>query len=75
MENNSEKNMYYLADVLSRFGMFAVVGANKPLPPVDFRIYVMDDGLLLMRVKGLLGTAVDSGICIYRVPEMGGQDR
>ncbi|KAH9610142.1 hypothetical protein KSS87_003454 [Heliosperma pusillum] len=60
-----------LFNVLSDFDIFAVVGANKPLLLVDFRTHVKEDGLLLMRFEGLLGTAVVSGICIRRAPKLG----
>ncbi|KAK9678834.1 hypothetical protein RND81_11G235700 [Saponaria officinalis] len=56
--------------VLSDFDIFAVVGANKPLLLVNFRTPVKEDGLILIRFEGLLGTAVVSGLCIRRAPKL-----
>ncbi|KAL9245622.1 hypothetical protein vseg_019249 [Gypsophila vaccaria] len=56
--------------VLSDFDIYAVVGANKPLLLVNFRTPVKEDGRILIRFEGLLGTAVVSGLCIRRAPKL-----
>ncbi|GMH24135.1 hypothetical protein Nepgr_025978 [Nepenthes gracilis] len=56
--------------VLSEFDIFAVVGANKPLQFVDFRLSVKDDGKIVIKFEEVLGSPVVSGICIRRAPKL-----
>ncbi|GAB4848809.1 Kinesin-like protein KIN-14R [Ancistrocladus abbreviatus] len=56
--------------VLSDLDIFAVVGANKPLQLVDSRVSVKEDGKVVIRFEGVLGSPVVSGICIRRAPKL-----
>ncbi|XP_004250527.1 kinesin-like protein KIN-14R [Solanum lycopersicum] len=55
--------------VLSDFDIFSVVGANKPLQFVDSRVSIKDNGILLIRFEGIIGSPVVSGICIRKAPK------
>lgn len=54
--------------ILSDFDIFSIVGSNKPLQLVDARVSIKDDGLLVLRFEGILGSPVVSGICVRRAP-------
>ncbi|KAL2551316.1 Di-glucose binding protein with Kinesin motor domain [Forsythia ovata] len=54
--------------ILSDFDIFSIVGSNKPLQLVDARVSIKDDGLLVLRFEGVLGSPVVSGICVRRAP-------
>ncbi|EEF29993.1 kinesin-like protein KIN-14R isoform X2 [Ricinus communis] len=56
--------------VLSEFDIFSVVGANKPLQLVDSRVSVKEDGVILIRFEGIIGSPVVSGLCIRKAPEV-----
>lgn len=57
---------------LSDFDIFSVVGANKPLQLVDYRITVKEDGMMVIRFEGVQGSPVVSGICIRKAPKLAG---
>jgi len=52
--------------VLSDFDVYSVVGANKPLQLVDVRVSMKEDGVIVIRFEGVIGSPVVSGkfICI-----------
>ncbi|CAJ2647334.1 unnamed protein product [Trifolium pratense] len=52
--------------VLSELDIYAVVGVNKPLQMIDYRVTVKDDGVLVIRFESINGSPVVSGICIRR---------
>ncbi|KAJ9177490.1 hypothetical protein P3X46_012706 [Hevea brasiliensis] len=52
--------------VLSEFDIFSVVGANKPLQLVESRVSVKENGTLVIRFEGIIGSPVVSGICIKK---------
>ncbi|KAL5556600.1 hypothetical protein UlMin_038836 [Ulmus minor] len=56
--------------VLSDFDIFAVVGANKPLQLVDLRVSVKEDGIVVLRFDGVIGSPSVSGIGIRRAPKV-----
>ncbi|OIT38073.1 PREDICTED: kinesin-like protein KIN-14R isoform X2 [Nicotiana attenuata] len=56
--------------VVSDFDIFSVVGANKPLQLVDSRVSIKDNGVLLIKFEGIIGSPVVSGICIRKAPEV-----
>ncbi|KAF8006783.1 hypothetical protein BT93_K0945 [Corymbia citriodora subsp. variegata] len=56
--------------VLSDFDIFSVVGANKALQLVDFRVSVKEDGIIAIKFEGVNGSPLVSGICIRKAPEM-----
>lgn len=56
--------------VLSDFDIFAVVGANKPLQLVDSRATVKQDGMIIVRFEGAVGSPLVSGICIRKAPKL-----
>ncbi|CAK7339648.1 unnamed protein product [Dovyalis caffra] len=66
INTNGPKGMRVLAD----FDIFAIVGANKPLQLVDSRVWVKEDGVLLIRFEGINSSAVVSGICIRKAPNV-----
>ncbi|XP_050207091.1 kinesin-like protein KIN-14R isoform X2 [Mercurialis annua] len=55
--------------VLSEFDIFSVVGANKPLQLVDSRVSVKENGTVLIKFEGIIGSPVVSGICIRKASE------
>ncbi|XP_049380688.1 kinesin-like protein KIN-14R [Solanum stenotomum] len=55
--------------VLSDFDIFSVVGANKPLQFVDSRVSIKENGILLIKFEGIIGSPVVSGICIRKAPK------
>ncbi|WJX56666.1 hypothetical protein P8452_42306 [Trifolium repens] len=65
---------YYVVDLhfveiinaLSELDIYAVVGVNKPLQMIDYRVTVKDDGVLVIRFESINGSPVVSGICIRR---------
>ncbi|KAK4356322.1 hypothetical protein RND71_025293 [Anisodus tanguticus] len=56
-------------NVLSDFDVFSVVGANKPLQLVDSRVSVKENGILVIKFEGIIGSPVVSGICIRKAPK------
>ncbi|KDP41503.1 hypothetical protein JCGZ_15910 [Jatropha curcas] len=56
--------------VLSELDIYSAVGANKPLQVVNVRVSVGDDGDILIRFHGILGSPIVSGICIKQAPEL-----
>lgn len=58
--------------VLSDFDIFSVVGANKPLQLVDSRVSIKENGMLLIKFEGIIGSPVVSGICIRKAPQASG---
>jgi kinesin family protein C2/C3 len=58
--------------VLSDFDVFSVVGANKPLQLVDWRVSMKEDGVIVIRFEGVTGSPVVSGICIRKAPKVSG---
>ncbi|KAL6518600.1 Kinesin-like protein KIN-14R [Orobanche gracilis] len=54
--------------ILSDFDIFSIVGSNKPLQLVGARVSVKDDGILVLRFEGKVGSPVVSGICIRKAP-------
>nr|XP_033511856.1 kinesin-like protein KIN-14R isoform X1 [Nicotiana tomentosiformis] len=56
--------------VLNDFDIFSVVGANKPLQLVDSRVSIKNNGVLLIKFEGIIGSPVVSGICIRKAPKM-----
>lgn len=58
--------------VLSELDIYAVVGANKPLRLIDSRVYVKDDGVIVIRFESITGSPVVSGICIRRATKASG---
>ncbi|XP_004289515.1 PREDICTED: geminivirus Rep-interacting motor protein-like [Fragaria vesca subsp. vesca] len=54
--------------VLSDFDIYAIVGANKPLQLVDSRVSVKEDGVVVIRFEGVIGSPLVSGIGIRRPP-------
>ncbi|GAV68571.1 Kinesin domain-containing protein/Malectin domain-containing protein [Cephalotus follicularis] len=56
--------------VLSDFDIFAVVGSNKPLQLVDSRVSVKENGVIVIRFEGVIGSPAVSGICIRRAPNV-----
>lgn len=61
--------------VLSDFDIFSIVGANKALQLVDFRVSVKEDGIIAIKFEGVNGSPLVSGICIRKVPEVLGTRR
>ncbi|KAM3283226.1 kinesin-like protein KIN-14R [Capsicum chacoense] len=55
--------------VLSDFDIFSVVGANKPLQLVDSRVSIKENGILVIKFEGIIGSPVVSGICIRKAPK------
>ncbi|KAK6125845.1 hypothetical protein DH2020_040413 [Rehmannia glutinosa] len=55
--------------ILSDFDIFSIVGSNKPLQLVGARVAIKDDGILVLRFEGILGSPVVSGICVRRAPK------
>ncbi|KAI3451268.1 hypothetical protein Pfo_007933 [Paulownia fortunei] len=55
--------------ILSDFDIFSIVGSNKPLQVVGARVAIKDDGILILRFEGILGSPVVSGICVRRAPK------
>lgn len=55
--------------VLSNLDIFSIVGGNKPMQLVDFRVSVKDDGTILIRFEGVHGCPMVSGICIRRASD------
>lgn len=58
--------------VLTEFDIFAIVGANKPLQLVESRVSVREDGVLVIRFEGIIGSPVVSGICIRKARKLSG---
>lgn len=58
--------------VLSDFDIFSIVGANKPLQLVDSRVSIKDNGVLLIKFEGIIGSPVVSGICIRKALKVSG---
>ncbi|KAL6552106.1 Kinesin-like protein KIN-14R [Orobanche gracilis] len=56
--------------ILSGLDIFSIVGSNKPLQLVGARVSVKNDGILLLRFEGIVGSPVVSGICIRRAPNV-----
>ncbi|XP_062145480.1 kinesin-like protein KIN-14R [Alnus glutinosa] len=56
--------------VLSDFDVYSVVGANKPLQLVDVRVSMKEDGVIVIRFEGVIGSPVVSGICIRKAPKV-----
>ncbi|KAJ9171105.1 hypothetical protein P3X46_019153 [Hevea brasiliensis] len=56
--------------VLTEFDIFSVVGANKPLQLVESMVSVKDDGMLVIRFEGVMGSPVVSGICVRKAPKV-----
>ncbi|KAF2295791.1 hypothetical protein GH714_034014 [Hevea brasiliensis] len=56
--------------VLTEFDIFSVVGANKPLQLVESMVSVKDDGILVIRFEGVMGSPVVSGICVRKAPKV-----
>ncbi|PIN20753.1 Kinesin (KAR3 subfamily) [Handroanthus impetiginosus] len=56
--------------ILSDFDIFSIVGSNKPLQLVGAHVSIKDDGILVLRFEGILGSPVVSGICVRRAPKM-----
>ncbi|OAY33502.1 kinesin-like protein KIN-14R isoform X2 [Manihot esculenta] len=56
--------------VLTEFDIFAIVGANKPLQLVESRVSVKEDGILVIRFEGIIGSPVVSGICIRKARKL-----
>ncbi|GER34517.1 kinesin-4 [Striga asiatica] len=54
--------------ILSDFDIFSIVGSNKPLQLVDARVSVKEDGIVVLKFEGIVGSPVVSGICIRRAP-------
>ncbi|GAA0168157.1 microtubule binding motor protein [Lithospermum erythrorhizon] len=52
--------------VLSDFDVYSIVGANRSLQLVDSRVFIKDDGVLLLKFEGVIGSPIVSGICIRR---------
>lgn len=49
-----------------------MVGANKPVQLVDYRVTVKEDGMMVIRFEGVQGSPVVSGICIRKAPKSAG---
>ncbi|KAK8556728.1 hypothetical protein V6N12_003123 [Hibiscus sabdariffa] len=62
INTSGPKGMRILSDV----DIFAVVGANKPLQVVDLRVSVKEDGLIVMRFEGVIGSPMVCGICVRK---------
>ncbi|PHT61417.1 Kinesin-4 [Capsicum annuum] len=58
-----------IINVLSDFDIFSVVGANKPLQLVDSRVSIKENGILVIKFEGIIGSPVVSGICIRKAPK------
>lgn len=56
--------------VVSELDIYAIVGANKPLQLVDFRVPVRSDGVITIRFEGVDGGSIVSGICIKEAPKI-----
>ncbi|XP_059631235.1 kinesin-like protein KIN-14R isoform X2 [Cornus florida] len=56
--------------VVCGLDIYSIVGANKPLQLVDFRVAVGDDGVIVIRFEGVDGFPVVSGICIKKAPKL-----
>lgn len=70
MRNASEVYAFPRLQVLSDFDIFRVVGANKALQLVDFRVSVKEDGIIAIKFEGVNGSPLVSGICIRKAPEL-----
>ncbi|KAL0913096.1 hypothetical protein M5K25_016528 [Dendrobium thyrsiflorum] len=57
-------------DILSDFDVYAIVRANQPLLVVDVRVFVLNDGMLVVRFEGRSGTPMVSGISIRKAPNL-----
>ncbi|KAB1211060.1 Kinesin-4 [Morella rubra] len=57
-------------NVLSNFDIFSVVGANKPLQFVDLRVSMKDNEAIVIRLEGVYGSPLVSGICIRKAPRV-----
>lgn len=57
--------------MLSDFDIFSIVGANRPLQLVDARVSIKEEGALVIRFEGIIGSPVVSGICIRRASNPG----
>ncbi|PNY08584.1 geminivirus rep-interacting motor [Trifolium pratense] len=66
VEGGDFPSIYQSARVLSELDIYAVVGVNKPLQMIDYRVTVKDDGVLVIRFESINGSPVVSGICIRR---------
>lgn len=62
----------FFRQVLSDFDIYAIVGANKPLQLVDSRVSVKEDGVVVIRFEGVIGSPLVSGIGIRRPPSDSG---
>lgn len=58
--------------ILSDFDIFSIVGSNKPLQLVGAKVAIKDDGILVLRFEGILGSPVVSGICVRRAHKSSG---
>lgn len=58
--------------ILSDIDVYAIVRANQPLQVVDVRVFVLNDGMLVVRFEGRSGTPMVSGISIRKAPNLPG---
>ncbi|KAI0499829.1 hypothetical protein KFK09_018037 [Dendrobium nobile] len=56
--------------ILSDIDVYAIVRANQPLQVVDVRVFVLNDGMLVVRFEGRSGTPMVSGISIRKAPNL-----
>ncbi|GFY96061.1 di-glucose binding protein with Kinesin motor domain-containing protein [Actinidia rufa] len=66
INTNGPKGMRVVSDL----DIYSIVGANKPLQLVDIRVTVGEDGVIVIRFKGVNGNPLVSGICIKRFPKI-----
>ncbi|KAK8941418.1 hypothetical protein KSP39_PZI010573 [Platanthera zijinensis] len=57
-------------EILSNFDVYAIVGANKPLQLLDVRVFVPDNGMVVVSFEGRSGTPMVSGISIRKAPKL-----
>ncbi|KAG6705133.1 hypothetical protein I3842_07G166200 [Carya illinoinensis] len=56
--------------VLSELDIYSLVGANRALQTVDVRVFVGEDGTIVIRFEGVNGNPIVSGICIKRAAKL-----
>ncbi|KAK8935831.1 Kinesin-4 [Platanthera zijinensis] len=56
--------------ILSDFDVYAIVGANKPLQLLDVRVFVPDNGVVVVSFEGRSGTPMVSGISLRKAPKL-----
>ncbi|XP_020585222.1 kinesin-like protein KIN-14E [Phalaenopsis equestris] len=56
--------------ILSDFDVYAIVRANKPLQVVDVRVFVLNEGMLVLRFEGRSGIPMVSGISIRKATKL-----